>query len=175
MVPLPTHDSAILPCLHGCLIFLDRRFPPRSPPPCPLRPSPHSQQQTLHQDCSTILMLQLPATVPSRVSMALPRVCVAVARIVCVILIPFRLSQISLFTLSIKCFSSVPNNCPNVGIRPLLHFSNPPRAGQVLLALLSPPPCFLHLMEFCMVLYIIFQWSGTPACSQLMLFKHFCV
>ena len=37
------------------------------------------------------------------------------------------------------------------------------------------PPYFLHLMEFCVVLYIIFQWSGTSACSQLVLCKHFCV
>ena len=38
----------------------------------------------------------------------------APAKIVIVILIPFRLSQISCFTL--KCFPIVPNNCPNVAI-----------------------------------------------------------
>ena len=34
------------------------------------------------------------------------------------ILIPFRLPQISCFTLSLKCFSSDSDNCPNVGIGP---------------------------------------------------------
>ena len=36
------------------------------------------------------------------------------------ILIPFRLPQISCFTLSLKCFSSDSDNCPDVGIRSLL-------------------------------------------------------
>ena len=36
----------------------------------------------------------------------------------CLILIPLRLPQISSFTLSLKCFSSDSDNCPNVGIRP---------------------------------------------------------
>ena len=51
----------------------------------------------------------------------------------CLILIPFRLPQISGFTLSLKCFSSDSDNCPFVGIRPLLQFSQPLRAGPVLL------------------------------------------
>ena len=38
----------------------------------------------------------------------------------CLILIPFRLSQISCFTLSLKCFSSDSDDCSNVGIGPLL-------------------------------------------------------
>ena len=45
------------------------------------------------------------------------------------VLIPSRLPQISCFTLSLKCFSSNPDNCPNVGIRPLLQF--PHCRGQV--------------------------------------------
>ena len=57
----------------------------------------------------------------------------------CLILIPFRLPQISYFTLSLKCFSSNSDNCPNVGIGPLLQFPHPPRAGPVLLTLLFPP------------------------------------
>ena len=36
------------------------------------------------------------------------------------ILTPFRLPQISCFTLSLKCFSSDSDNCPNVGIILLL-------------------------------------------------------
>ena len=65
------------------------------------------------------------------------------------ILIPFRLPQISCFTLSLKCFSSDSDNCPNVGIGPLLQFPHLPRAGPVLLTLLFFP---LVLMSY-QVLY----------------------
>ena len=36
----------------------------------------------------------------------------------CLILIPFRLTQINCFTLSLKCFSSDSHNCPAVGLDP---------------------------------------------------------
>ena len=55
------------------------------------------------------------------------------------ILIPFRLPQISCFTFSLKCFSSDSDNSPDVGIGPLLQFPQLPRAGPVLLTLLFPP------------------------------------
>ena len=64
-------------------------------------------------------------------------VCMATSRTV--ILISFRLPQISCFTLSLKCFSSNSANCPNVGIGPLLQFPHLPRAGPVLLTLLFFP------------------------------------
>ena len=57
----------------------------------------------------------------------------------CLILILVRLPQISCFTLSLKRFSSDSDNCPDVGIRPLLQFPYPPRAGPVLLTLLFSP------------------------------------
>ena len=57
----------------------------------------------------------------------------------CLILIPFRLPQISCFTLSLKCFSFDSDNCSNVGIGPLLQFPHWPRAGPVLLTLLFFP------------------------------------
>ena len=57
----------------------------------------------------------------------------------CLILIPFRLPQISCFTVSVKCFSSDSDNCPSVGIGPLLQFPHSPRAGPVLLTLLFFP------------------------------------
>ena len=47
----------------------------------------------------------------------------------CLILIPFRLPQISCFILSLKCFSSDSDNCPDVGIGSLLQF--PTCRGQV--------------------------------------------
>ena len=57
----------------------------------------------------------------------------------CLIFIPFRLPQISCFTLSLKYFSSDSDNCPAVGIRPLLQFPHPLRAGPILLTLLCFP------------------------------------
>ena len=57
----------------------------------------------------------------------------------CLILIPFRLSQISCFILSLKCFSSDSDNCLDVGIGPLLQFPHQLRAGPILLTLLFFP------------------------------------
>ena len=57
----------------------------------------------------------------------------------CLILIPFRLPQISCYTFSLKCFSSDSDNWPTVGIGPLLQFPYPLRAGPVLLTLLFFP------------------------------------
>ena len=79
------------------------------------------------------------------------------------VLIPFRPRLISCFTLSLKCFSSDSDNCPDVEIRLQLQFPYPPRAGPVLLTLLLFPQ-FLHPTKFCMVLYILFSWSGPPVC-----------
>ena len=96
----------------------------------------------------------------------------AVARTV--ILIPFRPPQISCFTLSLKCFSSDSDNCPDVGIRPLLQFPHPPRAGPALLTLLffSLVPSSYQVLH---VLYVPFHWSGTPVHCQLAFCMHFCV
>ena len=69
---------------------------------------------------------------------SLPVVCMAAARTV-LFLIPFRLPQISSFTVSLKCFSSDSDNCSDVGIGPLFLFPHAPRAGSVLLKLLFPP------------------------------------
>ena len=57
----------------------------------------------------------------------------------CLILIPFRLPHVSSFILSLKCFSSDSDICPEVGIGPLLQFLHLLRAGPVLLTLLFPP------------------------------------
>ena len=57
----------------------------------------------------------------------------------CLILIPFRLPQISCFTVSHKCFSSDSDNCPALGIGLLLQFAHLLRAGPVLLTLLFFP------------------------------------
>ena len=134
----PMHDSAVLPCFHGCLAFLHRHFPPQSPPSCPLRLSLHSQQQALPCDCSTIPTLQ-----PQL--LCLLGTCITVLGTYgcskdCLILIPFRLfhrsvPQISCFILNPKCFSSDSDNCPDMGIGPLLQFPHLPRAGPIPLTL----------------------------------------
>ena len=59
----------------------------------------------------------------------------------CLILIPLGLPQIRWFTLSFQCFSSDPDNCPSVGMGPLL----PVLLTLPLFPLLCPT-------EFCMVL-----------------------
>ena len=91
----------------------------------------HSQQQPLPWDCSTLPKPQLPATAPSKGPLSLLGYVWLWQG-----LIPFRLPQISCFTLSLKCFSS---DSDTVGIRPLLQFPHPPRAGPILLTLLFFP------------------------------------
>ena len=119
------------------LAFLHRHFPPQSPPSHPFDPFLYSQQQPSPWDFSTIPKLQLPAAAPSSGPAPLPGVCTAVARTV--IFIPFRLPQISCFILSLKCLSSDSDNCPSMGIGPLLQFPHLPRAGPVLHTLLFVP------------------------------------
>ena len=132
MAPPPMHDSAVSPCFHGCLAFLHRHFPPQSPPSHPFNLSLHSEQQPPPWDCSTIPKLQLQL-------LCLPGACVPVWGMYvcgkdCLILIPFRLPQISCFTLRLKCFSSDSDNCRDVGTDPC-QFPQQPSAGPVLLTL----------------------------------------
>ena len=98
MAPPPMSDSAVSSCFCVCLPFLHKHFPLCSAPSCPLRLSSGNQQQTSPWDCSSA-SLQLPTPVLSRGLASLSGVDMAVARIVCVIFIPFRLSQTSCFTL----------------------------------------------------------------------------
>ena len=91
----------------------------------------------------------------------------------CLILIPFRLPQTSCFTLSLKCFSSDSDNCPDVGIGPLLQFPHPLKvqsySHSCFFPLVPSPYWVLH------GLYILFLWSGTHVHSQLVFYTHFCV
>ena len=84
----------------------------------------------------------------------------------CLILIPFRLPQISCFTLSLKCFSSDSDNCPDVGIGPLLEFPHPPRAGPVLIPLLFFPLVPLFCLRSFAWFYIFFS-TGQVLLSAL--------
>ena len=174
MTPPPKCDSAVSPCFHGCLAFLHRHFPPQSPPSYPLDPFLHSQQQPLPWDCSTIPTLQLPATVPSRGPVSLFRIYMAAARTVW---FSFHLGchrpAVSFSALNV---SPLTRTLPQCGDWTPISVLPSKRAGPVLLTLLSsPPPQFLHPTEFCVVLHILFRWSGIPVLSQLMFSAHFCV
>ena len=136
MATPPMFDLAVSTCFHGCLAFLHSHYPKQSPPSHPLSPSLRSEQPS-PGDCSTIPKLQLPAAAPSRGPVSLSRDVWLWQGLS--VLIPFRLPQISCFTLSLKCFSSDSDNCPAVGIRPLLQFPHSPRSGPVLLTLLFFP------------------------------------
>ena len=74
----------------------------------------------------------------------------------CLILIPFRLPQISCFTSSLKCFSSDSDNCPSVGIGPPASVT-PPTEGRSspIYTPIFPPSSFI-LPSF-VVLYILFH------------------
>ena len=74
----------------------------------------------------------------------------------CLFLIPFRPPQISCSTLSLNCFSSDSDSCPDVGIEPLLQFSHLLRAGPILLKLLFFPLVLFILPSFAWV-YIFFS------------------
>ena len=102
MAPPPTRDSAVLPCFHGCPAFLHRHFPPQSPPLHTLNLSLSSQQQPL-----ALGLLHNPWTpAPSRCTFQGIYVPVWSMYGCSKDCIPFRLPQISCFTLSLKCFSS---------------------------------------------------------------------
>ena len=110
MAPPPVHDSAVSPCFHGCWAFLHRHFPAQSSPSHSLEPSLHSQQQPVpwiapQSPNSSSQPLHPPGylcSCPGYVWMQQG-----------LSLIPFRLPQISCF--SLKCFSSDSDNCPMWG------------------------------------------------------------
>ena len=137
MAPPLTCDSAVSPCFRGCLAFLHRHFPPQSPLSHPLHPSLPSRQQPSPWDCSTIPKLQLPASAPSRRPAFLPGGMYGCGKD-CLMIIPFRLPQISCFTLSLKCFSSDSDNCPAVGIGSDPCFSSPTCQGFFVFSCFSP-------------------------------------
>ena len=87
----------------------------------------------------------------------------------CLILIPFRLSQISCFTLSLKCFSSDSDNCPDVGIGPLLQFPHPPRAGTAVLTLLCFPlvPSSYRVLRGSIYSFLLVRYSRPLSAGVL--------
>ena len=98
------------------------------------------------------------------------------------ILLPFKLPQISCFTLSLKCFSSYSDSCPDMGIRPLLQFLS--TTGPGLLTLLFFPlvpssyqvKVLLSALSWCSActsvsegVFLMYPWRCTP---RLFLFHH---
>ena len=122
MAPPPTHNSAVSPCFHGCLAFIPRHFPPQSPPLHPLDPPLHSQQQPSPWDCSTVPNLQLPTAVPFRGLASLSGGMYGCGKD-CLIFTPFKVPQVSCFTLSL----CVP------------HLTQLPPFGNWTAALVAPP------------------------------------
>ena len=116
----------------------------QSPPSHPLDLSLHSQQQPSPWDCPTIPKLQLLCCAFQGTCIR----CMYGCGKDCLILIPFRLPQISCFTVSLRCFSSDSDNGPDVGIRPLLQFPHLLRADPVLLTLLFFPSSSFILPSF---------------------------
>ena len=158
MAPPSTNDLAILPCLHGCLAFLHRHFPPQSPPSLPLvclstvnsSPRPGIAPQSLRSS-SQLLHLQ-GELFPYQGYIWLWQG---------LILSPLRLPQTSCFTFSLKCFSSGPDNCPQSGDETPASVS-PPAEGRS-----SPtdtpvfPPSSLVLLSS-VWFYIFFSSGQAP-------------
>ena len=90
------------------------------------------------------------------------------------ILSPLRLPQISCFTLSLKSFSSGSDNWSDMGIRPLLQFPHPLRAGPVLLTLLffSLVPSSYRVVLGSVQSFPLVRYSCLFSAGVLM---HFCV
>ena len=168
MAPPSMHDSAVSPCFLGFLAFLLRHFPPQSPPLCfsTVNSSPHPviAPQSLHSNSQSLPLLGDLLPCPGYIWLWQELL----------ILIVFRLPQISCFTLSLKYFSSDSDNFPYVGIGPLLPFPHLPRAGPVLLTPLFLPPVPSSYLVLRGSIYS-FLWSGTPVRSQLVFCMHFCV
>ena len=133
MALLPARDSAVLPCFHGCLAFFYQHFLTS-----PQSISPQSTRALALGFYSTMPKLQLPELQLVR-GTSIPVLYMYGCGKGCLILTPFRLPQISYFILSFKCFSCDSDNCPTVGIRPLLQFPHPLRAGPIPLTLLFSP------------------------------------
>ena len=105
MSPTPIRDSAVLPCFHGCLASLISHHSLLHIPLVCLSPV-----NSRHHSEITSQSLNSSSQPPHHLGYlwlqkGLP------------VIIPFRLPQISFLTLSLKCFSSDPDNCPDVGDR----------------------------------------------------------
>ena len=143
--------------------FLHRNFPLQSPSSLSLNPSLYSQQQPSPWNHSAIPQLHIPVQGVYGCGKD------------CLILIPFRLLQISCFTLSLKCFSSDSDNCPSVGIGALLQFPHLLRAGPVLLTLLFSPLVPSPYRVLCGSIYAFLQVRSSCPLSAGVLHALLCL
>ena len=149
----------MLPWLPG---FLPQGFPTKSPPSHPLCQPLHSLKQlspwiapqSLNSSSSCCPFQG--TSIPVRGKYGCGKDCL--------ILILFRLPQISCFTLNLKCFSCDSDSCPSVGIGPLLQFPCPLRAGPDLLTLLLSLSSFV-LLSFAW--FFVFFSAGQVLLSAL--------
>ena len=122
----PRCDSAVSACFSGCLTFLPRHFSHSLLPHIPSLPQSLSPQSTA---ALALGLLYNPST-PAPSHCIFQGTCIPVQGTYgcskdSLILIPFSLLQISCFTLSLNCFSSDSDNCPDV------RMSSPTCQGQV--------------------------------------------
>ena len=91
----------------------------------------------------------------------------------CLILISFRLPQISCSILSLKCFSSYSDNCLDVGIEPLLQFSHLTSRSSLTKTPVFPASSFLLLscawfyIFFSVGQVLLFALSWCSACTSV--------
>ena len=130
MAPATAGDSALSPCFHGCPLT-STGFSHHSL-------LPHIPSIRLLQSTAALALGLLHSPYPPA-----PSPCAACGMCGCskdcLILIPFRLPQVSYFPFSLKCFSSDSDNCPYVGVRPRLQVPHLRRAGPGLRTLPFPP------------------------------------
>ena len=139
------HDSAVSPCFHGCQV------PPKTFPTTIsslTRPCPGISLQFIYSSSQLVCFLgdlhPFQQYVWQQQGLS--------------VWFLFHLEyQISCFTHRLKWFSSVPNNCSNVGIRDLLQFPHPSRAGAFLLTLLFFPLLSPFYWVLCDSIYIFFS------------------
>ena len=140
-------DSAVSPGLHGCWPFIHRDLPRVSSGRLP-----------------AVRSRQLPATVCSRGLASLSRVCKAVARIVCVVLTPFRRSQISCGTpQQPQMLALCPKQLPRCGDLTPASVPPPVGIGPVLLTLVCFP-----LLPFARICISLAGGQGLLPVSDLL-------
>ena len=170
MAPSPAHDSAVLPWLYDCLVFLKGiphcdllpHIPSASLPAVNSRPHPGIAPQSLHSSSQ-------PPCVLEDLHSCLGYIWMRQGSSVGFSLHSDCHRSIAALSKSLKCFPAS-QTMPQVVIWPLLQFPHPPNTDPVLLTLLFFTS-FLHPTKFYVDLYIPFQGSGTPACSQLVFWK----
>ena len=129
MAPPLTRDSAVSPCFHGCPAFLHRHSPHN------LLHIPSIRNSAVNSSpCLGITPQSLNSSSQPLRSLGYAWLLQGLSDSH-----SFTLPQTSCFTLSLKCFSSDSERCPDVGIGPMLQFPHPPRAGPGLRSLLLFP------------------------------------